>query len=77
MPKSTNGVYQDHSVSPQDCGVGRGAAYPVNGSVGMGGNQYAKHDKSGGPPSSYGKGGGGSHGKSSSSHDQMGNRTYK
>ena len=62
MPKSTNGVYQDHSVKPQNCGVGINVAYPKKADrPGMGGNQYAKH---------------GSHG-AGKSHDGKGNSTYK
>ena len=66
MPMNTNGVYQDHSVPNKvNCGVGRGAAYPVkNGRPGMGKNQYSP------PTPSYS-------GKSPSSHDGRGNSTYK
>ena len=64
MPANTNGVYQDKSTpSVKDCGVGRGAAYPVQAArPGMGGSQYSPKSPS------YGR---------SMSHDKRGNSTYK
>ena len=65
MPQNTNGVYQQvSSPSPQNCGVGTGVSYPVNGKVAMGKSQYSPGKTA-------------AAGRVPTSHDGRGNSSYK
>ena len=65
MPANTNGVYQDRSTpGKSNHGVGKGAAYPVNGAGSMGKSQYGM------PVSKHS-------GSPSRGHENKNNSTYK